>query len=308
MSDLRQSLGDYLTIRRSLGFKLVRTGLLLADFVDYAEHGGAEIITTELAFSWATLPPDGAAAWWAQRLGVVRGFARHLHAIDPAHEVPPTDLIVGRSRRATPYPYSAADIEALMTAAGSFRSPLRVCTFETLVGLLATTGMRVGEAIGLDRSDIDWDNGLVLITDTKFGKSRLVPLHPTTVDALAAYNRRRDQLCARPRDPSFFVSTAGTRLHYCNVHEAWLQLVRRAGLERISARCRPRPHDLRHRFAVNTLIGWYRDGVEVQARLPLLSTYLGHTNPGSTYWYLSAAPELLSLTARRLDAAQGAKP
>jgi integrase len=168
--------------------------------------------------------------------------------------------------------------------------------------------MRVGEAIGLDRSDIDWDNGLVLITDTKFGKSRLVPLHPTTLDALATYDRRRDQLCAHPRDPSFFVSTVGTRLHYCNVHEGWLQLVRRAGLERLSARCRPRLHDLRHRFAVNTLIGWYRDGVDVQARLPLLSTYLGHSNPGSTYWYLSAAPELLSLTARRLDDAQGAKP
>jgi integrase len=308
MSELRQSLGDYLTIRRSLGFKLTRTGLLLADFVAYAEHGGADVVTTELAFNWATLPSGADAAWWAQRLGVVRGFARHLHAIDPAHEVPPTDLIVGRSRRATPYPYSAADIDALMTAAGSFRSPLRVCTYETLVGLLAATGMRVGEAIGLDRSDIDWDNGLVVITDTKFGKSRQVPLHLTTIDALASYARRRDQLCARPRDPSFFVSTAGTRLRYCNVHKAWLELVRRSGLERLSATCRPRPHDLRHRFAVNTLIGWYRDDVDVQARLPLLSTYLGHTHPGSTYWYLSAAPELLSLTVRHLDAAQGAKP
>lgn len=305
MSDLGRNLQEYLTIRRSLGFKLERAAKLLADFVAFAEQADADTVTTELALAWAILPPGGNRAWWAHRLGVVRGFARHLHAMDPANEVPPTQLIVGRSRRASPYPYSPADITALMTAARSLRSPLRAATFETVIGLLAATGMRVGEALRLDRDDINWRDGLLTITDTKFGKCRLVPLHPTTLDALGSYDRRREQLCPHPAVPSFFVSTAGTRLRYDGFHITWLKLVKRAGLERLSDSCRPRPHDLRHRFAVNTLIGWYQDGGDVQARLPLLSTYLGHTHPGSTYWYLSAAPELLGFVARRLDAAAG---
>lgn len=305
MSALRRDLDNYLVIRRALGFKLGRAGLLLGDFVGYLEANGADTITTDAALVWATLPPNGASEWWAQRLSVVRGFARHLHAIDPAHEVPPPGLLPGRSHRATPYLYSDADIAALMAAAGGFRSPLRMATFETLVGLLAVTGFRIGEALRLDRDDVDLTGGVLMIRFTKFGKSREVPLHATTVDALAAYARRRDDLHPRPVGPAFFISTAGTRLLYCNAHAAWLELVRRAGLQRRSARCRPRPHDLRHSFAVRTLLGWYRDDADVQARMPLLSTYLGHVHPANTYWYLSAAPELLNLVAARLDAAAG---
>ena len=238
------------------------------------------------------------------RLSVVRAFARHLHAIDPVHDVPPTGLLPAKTHRATPYLYSDANIAALMAAARQLRSPLRAATFETLVGLLAVTGLRIGEALRLDRDDVELTFGVLRIRQTKFGKSREVPLHPSTVEALAAYALRRDELCPRPREQAFFVSTAGTRLLYCNAHLAWLDLVRRARLGPRSATCRPRPHDLRHSFAVRTLLGWYRDGADVAACMPLLSTYLGHVHPGNTYWYLSAAPELLTLVAARLGDAR----
>lgn len=308
MSALHEELDRYLVIRRAVGFKLARAELLLADFLRYLDAAGAEAITTEHALVWATLPPNGATSWWAQRLSVVRTFARHLHAIDPVHEVPPPGLVPARSHRAVPYLYSDDDITALMAAAGQLRSPLRAATIQTIIGLLTVSGLRIGEALRLDRDDVDLAAGVLHIRQSKFGKSRQVPLHHSTLDALATYARRRDQLCPRPQDPAFFVSLAGTRVLYCNFHLAWLDLVRQAGLKPRSPRCRPRPHDLRHGFAVRTLLGWYRDGVDVAASMPLLSTYLGHVHPANTYWYLSAAPELLVLVAARLDAADGARP
>jgi len=193
-----------------------------------------------------------------------------------------------------------------MAAAGKLPSPLRRATVSTLVGLLYVTGMRIGEAIRLDRHDVDLAQGVLVVRDSKFGKSREIPVHDSTARALRAYARCRDELCPQASSPAFFVSLAGTRLRYCNVHLAFLGLVREAGLAPRSATCRPRPHDLRHSFAVSTLIGWYRDGADVEPRLARLSTYLGHVHPANTYWYLSAAPELLSLAAARLDAATGA--
>lgn len=304
---LRVELDRYLVVRRSVGFKLARAELLLADYLRHLDAIGADVITTENAFAWASLPPNGSSSWWGQRLSVVRAFARHLHAIDPAHEVPPTGLVPARSQRAVPYLYSDADIASLLAAARELSSPLRAATLETLIGLLVVSGLRIGEALRLDRDDVDLADGVLHIRQTKFGKSRQVPLHVSAVDALAAYARRRDELCARPRDPSFFVSLAGTRLRYDNVHLAWLGLVDRAGLQPRSPRCRPRPHDTRHSFAVRTLLGWYRDGADVEANMPLLSTFLGHVHPANTYWYLSAAPELLSLVTARLDAANEAE-
>jgi integrase len=287
------------------GYKLDRAGWLLSDFVGHLEATRVDTITLDAALSWAMRPSDADPSWWANRLSAVRVFARHLHALDPVHEVPPADLLPARTPRATPYPYATTDIAALMAAARGLRSALRAATFEALVGLLAVTGLRIGEALRLDRGDVDLDEGVLQICDTKFGKSREVPLHTSTVEALAAYARRRDRLCPRSVDPAFFVSTAGTRLLYQNVHRTWLDLVRRAGLRPCSGSCRPRPHDLRHRFAVRTLLGWYRDGADVQARMPVLSTYLGHVDPAHTYWYLSAAPELLNLAAARLDTEWG---
>lgn len=301
MSSLSQALADYLTMRRALGFKLERTGQLLADFVGYADRVGAGSITVELALSWATQPSGADRSWHAARLSAVRGFARYLSTLDSRTEVPPADVLPGRSRRAVPYLYSDAEIAAVMAAAAGMRSPLRAATYHTLIGLLAATGMRVGEAIALDHDDVDRDEGLLVVREGKFGKARQVPLHPTTVDALSAYGRSRDRLCRAPRTPAWFVSTTGTRLIYKNVHYEFHRLASQAGLRPRSKQCRPRPHDLRHTFAVATLLGWYRDGDDIATRLPLLSTYLGHVDPGSTYWYLSAAPELLSLAARRLE-------
>ncbi len=301
MNRLDPALADYLRLRRALGYKLDRTAKLLAQFTAYLDAIGAERRTVEAALAWATQPVAGGPSWLAGRLTVVRGFAAYLHAIDPANELVPTDLLPDRGHRATPYLYSDADIAGLMAAAATLRTAHRAATFETLLGLLAVTGLRVGEAIRLDRTDLDTSEGLVTIRNSKFGKSRLAPLHPTSVAALRRYLRRSDRPHPTVPTAALFVSDAGTRLLYCNVNWTFLRLVRRAGLVPRSAACRPRIHDLRHTFAVCSILDAYRAGTDVQARLPLLSTYLGHVNPGATYWYLSAAPELLDLAGQRLE-------
>ena len=308
MTGLHRALDDYLRVRESLGYKITEPRRMLGQFVAYLETTGVDVVTTQAAVAWATQPQGCQPGWWARRFGLVRRFAVYLHTIDPRHEVPPAGLVVGKHRRATPYLYSEAEIAALLAAAGRLRSPQRAATYQTLMGLLAVTGLRIGEAIHLDRDDVDLTAALVTIRDAKFGKTRQVPLHPSTVDALAAYTRRRNQLCPRPSSPAYFLSTTGTRLFYNSFHRVFAGLVRDAGLQPRSPSCRPRPHDLRHSFAVRTLLEWHRDGVDVAARLPLLSTYLGHVHPGATYWYLSGAPELFALVADRLEAALGELP
>lgn len=307
MSRLGEALTNYLTIRRALGYKLVRAGKLLAQFVTYLEGIGAKTITTEHAIAWARLPAGGDVNWWARRLSVVRCFATYLHTLDPSAEVPARDLLPVRPQRATPYLYSDEEIRSLIEACRGLRSPLRVATYRTLIGLLAVTGMRVGEAIRLDREDIDFSQGVLLVREGKFGKSRELPLHPTTLQALRSYFRERDRWRPSPSTPALFISPAGTRLLYCNVSWTFLKLVRFVGLKPRSAACRPRLHDLRHAFAVRTVLDAYRSGGDVQARLPLLSTYLGHVNPASTYWYLSAAPELLAMASGRLESHLGGR-
>ena len=307
MSRLDPALADYLRLRRALGYKLVRTAKLLAQFIAYLDGIGVDTLTIEAALAWATLPADGGPSWLAGRLTVVRGFAAYLHAIDPANELVPSDLLPDRGHRTTPYLYAETEVAELMAAAATLRTPHRAATYATLLGLLAVTGMRVGEAIRLDRADVDAGHELLTVKHSKFGKSREVPLHPTTVAALRRYLGRRDR--PRPVMPTtaVFVSDAGTRLLYCNVNWTFLKLVRRAGLVPRSASCRPRLHDLRHTFAVRTVLDAYRAGADVQVRLPLLSTYLGHVNPGATYWYLSAAPELLELAGQRLERHPGGR-
>ncbi len=301
MSALADALREYLSMRRALGFKLERAGQLLGGFVAHADQVGSDHVTIELALAWATQPAGADASWHAARLSAVRGFARYLSALDPATQVPPPDVLPHRSRRLVPYLYSEAEIAALLAAARGLRSPLRAATYATLIGLLAVTGMRVGEAIALDRDHVDLRHALIVVRHSKFDKSRQLPLHPSTTRALSDYAATRDRLCPAPRTPAWLVSTTGTRLIYANVHEVFHRLTKQAGLRPRSPRCRPRPHDLRHAFAVTTLLDWYRDGGDVAARLPLLSTYLGHAHPGGTYWYLSAAPELLAEAARRLE-------
>ena len=302
MSALRSHLEDYLALRRGLGFKLERAGQLLAGFVRDLEQAGAATVTTGDALAWATAPADADPSWWRARLAAVRPFARYLAPLVPGTQVPPRGLLPGPvSRRAVPYLYSPAEVAALMTAASGIRAPLRAATYQALIGLLAVTGMRAGEAISLDRGDLNAEQGLLTIRSGKSGKSRQLPLHPATVQALGSYTKLRDRSRPRPASPALFISLAGTRLIYKNVHRTFHQLTKTAGLQPRSPACRPRIHDLRHAFAVTILTGWYRDGGDVAARLPLLSTWLGHADPAGTYWYLTGTPELLALAATRLD-------
>jgi integrase/recombinase XerD len=304
--ELRQAARDYVAVRRALGSRLQRHPALLENFIAYLEAAGATTITTELALSWATLPGDDAhPAYLSNRLCAVRGFARHVQAFDPATEVPPARLLPWPKCRATPYLYSEADIAVLMSAARSLTPAIRAATYETLIGLLSATGMRAGEVLRLDRDDIDWDQGVLTVWDSKFGKSREIPLHPSVLAALRAYAQRRDQLYPRPGPASFFVSPPGERLVYNTVQATFSRLVRDAGVGPRPPLRRAHLHDIRHSFACIVLLGWYRDGADIEANLPRLSTYLGHGNPSSTYWYLSAVPELLALAAGRRDHLRG---
>jgi integrase len=303
-SPLARHLSDYLAMRRALGFKLERSGALMAEFVGYLDSLGTTVITVDTALAWATKPGGAAVYWWSNRLAAARLFARYMVNIDPATEVPPTDLLPSLHPRATPFIYSPGDITALMAAARDSTSmPLIAATYRTLIGLLAVTGMRVSEAIALDRDDLDLDAGVLVVRQSKFGKSRELVLHPSTMTALQDYAALRDQTRRWTWTRAWFISSSGARLNYKNVHYRFHQLTQTVGLVPRSATCRPRIHDLRHTFAVTTLLGWYRSGVDVQARLPLLSTYLGHVHPGSTYWYLTASPELMQLVSQRLDQA-----
>jgi integrase len=308
MNALRQRAEEYLAIRRALGFKLITQGQLVMSFIGYCERIGAQVLTTDLALAWARQPRGAQAIVWNHRLAAVRGFAVYLRTLDPATEVPPSGLLPARPHHLTPYLYSPADIAVLMDAAAALVPPLRAALYRTLIGLLAVTGMRPGEAIGLDRGDVDLDTGWITITASKFGKSRQVPLHPSTVAALREYARLRDRRFAPPRTCSFFVTSIGTRPHRVTVQKGFADLVETVGLQPACGGRRPRLHDLRHSLAVATLLDWYRAGVDVQAWLPVLSTFLGHVDPKSTYWYLHAAPELLTLAARRLEHLWGELP
>ena len=304
MSALRQVAENYVAIRRSLGFKLVDQGRLVAQFVDYLEDIGAPVITTEQALAWAQPPTTPSVFRQRQRLSAIREFARYAQSIDPHTEVPASALLPGRFNRPVPYLYAPTEITGLMAAARSIPSPLPAATYETLIGLLAVTGIRVGEAIGLDRRDVDVPGQLV-VRCGKNGKSRQVPLHMTTVEALDAYTRQRDKFCFGPKGSSFFVSPRSGRLSASTVQRTFAYLRHQTGLDKTTRRRPPRLHDLRHTFVLRTLLNWYQAGIDVQAQLPLLSTYLGHVDPKSTYWYFQAAPELLALAADRLEHAWG---
>ena len=301
MSSLRDALADYLQVRRRLGYEMPQDGRLLEGFVAFLEQAGAERITTELALEWARLPAGAHPHYWRQRLTVVRGFARHLATLDPASEVPASDLLPGTRPRLTPHIYTHQEIVALMAAAGELRPRLRAARHVTLIGLLAVTGIRPGEALALDRHDVDLEDGAVHVRADKQKKQREVPLHDTTILALRDYARLRDARFPTPSTPAFFLSARGRRMGRGELNETFAQLIGTVGLEGRGARARPRPHDLRHALAVRTLLDWQQAGEEVDRRMPLLSTFLGHVSPASTYWYLEAIPELMEHISRRLD-------
>jgi integrase/recombinase XerD len=310
MSALRARAEEYLAMRRVLGFKLTTQGRHLMSFVRFCEDRSADRVTADLAVEWATRTSRGSGneVYQARRLDVVRIFARHLKALDPATEVPPDDVLARRYLRVQPYLYSLQEIAALMTAADALRPALRAATWRTLIGLLAVTGMRQGEACRLLRDDAGLETGTLVIRDSKFGKSRLVFLHPTTIAALRSYERARDRAFPEPEAATFFVNSRGGPLDGHNLPHTFAPLAVTAGIQVPPGQRAPRLHDLRHVFTVATLLDWYRDGGNVQARLPLLSTWLGHVDPKSTYWYLQAVPELLALAAGRLEQERQATP
>ena len=293
-------LDDYLTLRRALGCKLIRAERYLRQFLDYLGERELDTLTVEAAADWVSQSRHGSAA---PGLGMeaVRGFAVFLHAHDPAHEVPPPGLFPRRRLRAVPYLYSPADIATLQAAAGRLRGPLRAETYTTLIALLAVTGLRIGEALALDDDDIDTGEGMLIVRQDKAQSFRLVPLHPTALAAVAGYRRRRDQAFPGRAVTAVLVSRTGDRLTYNAVHKTFTRLAAAAGLGPRTGRCRPTIHGLRHSFAVSMLAGWYRDGADVPARLPWLSTVMGHSGPASTYWYVSSSPELMALAAQRLQ-------
>lgn len=297
---LSEALDDYLTLRRGLGHQLADAARLLPSFVTFLESQGLSTVTVRAALDWCQQPaPVGGVTVASRRMTAVRGFARYLSGSDPATEVPPVGLVPLRHRRPEPFIYSAADIAAMLTVARRLGpGPLRGLTYYTLIGLLAATGLRIGEAINLDLGDIDQSEAVLTIRESKFGKSRLVPLHPSTMAALVDYRMARDEHPRSCGQPSLFISRTGKRLVYTVVCQTFRRIVTDAGIGDDATRP-PRLHDLRHRYAVITLLGWYRSGQDVQAKLPALSTYLGHREPASTYWYLSAVPELLALAAQR---------
>ena len=305
MSELSGHVEDYLRLRRALGFKLERAGHLLPQLVAYLEAAGAATVTSELAIAWARLPAHTQPNHWAQRLAVARGFARYLRALDPATEVPPAGVFPTRRHRPTPFLWSQRDICRLLQSTRALPPPLRAATYEALFGLLATCGMRVGEAVGLDRDDVDLRAGVITIRHAKFDRPRLVPLHPTVTEALSRYAAERDRLCPRPRARAFFVSSAGTRLDRSGVAKTLRKITTSLGMRTESVH--PRAHDLRHSFAVDTLIRWQHSGLSVDEHIATLSTYLGHVSPADTYWYLSASPELMGLAAQRLHTRFGAR-
>jgi integrase/recombinase XerD len=300
MTPLRRALEDYLRIRRRLGFKLKTDQRLLENFVAFLKQAGAERITTELALMWARMPVDARPDRWRQRLGIVRAFARYLATLDPQSEIPSTDLLPAHRPRVAPYIYSPAEITALMDAAGQLTPPLRAASYRTVIGLMATTGLRLGEALGLERQDVDLADGALHVR-ARQSKQREVPLHPTTTTALRGYARQRDQRWPQPPSPAFFLNLRGQRLAKPEFNHHFAKLIGQIGLEGAGERVRPRPHDLRHTMAVRTLLDWIKAGEDVDRRMPELSTFLGHVQPESTYWYLQAVPELMALISTRLE-------
>ncbi len=306
MSELRNAVREYLAVRHSVGFKLETQGRILRGFVAFAEREGAAHVTIPLVLRWIGQPSKAQEATWAKRLSVIRCFARWWSVSDPQTEIPPQALMP--RRKATwrrPHAYHEGDVPRLLAAAARMRSRLglRGQTYMTIFGLIATTGLRVSEALALDRGDVDLDQALLTIRRTKFGKDRLVPIHPTTADALKEYATRRDSIFRSVSTKAFFVAESGRRVTDCAARYSFAKLSQRTGLRQPVPRNKlgrgPRIHDLRHRFAVRTLVDWYRASKDVDREIPKLAAYLGHSSVAGTYWYVEAVPELLLLAAER---------
>ena len=310
MSAMHDALLQYVALRRALGTQLQEPARTLGHFVEFLELEGSEFITSELALRWAMKPQLVQRATWARRLGMVRRFASWLSTVDPRTEVPPRRMLAARRRRNKPHIFTQQEIVRLMDEAARITSPtgLRAMTYVTLIGLLSATGLRPGEALALDLADVDLQSGILAIRESKFGKSRFVPVEDSTRAALSRYAKRRDELCPRRLTEAFLVSERGQRVHGCAARRTFARISCTIGLRaptgsRLIGRG-PRLQDFRHSFATSRLIEWYRAGLDVGRELPKLSTYLGHVDVGHTYWYIEAVPELLQLATERFGGHQ----
>ena len=303
MPSLSQHLEAYLELRQHLGFKMRDASIELRKFVCFAMNAKAPFVTIKLALECATQPTGCQPAQWTARLGMVRRFAGYLCAVDPRTEIPPRGLLSHRYHRKSPYLYTDGEVAQLIHAAQEMPSPkgLRAASYSTLFGLLAVTGMRLGEAIGLDSRDVDLDQGLMRVRQAKFNKSRWVPVHSTTQERLKQYSQLRNQIFPHPQSHGFLLSERGTRLTGWAVRRWFNILSYQIGLREPTDHHGPRIHDLRHRFVIRTLCRWYRSNYNIEAHLPELTTYIGHGHVRDTYWYISATPELLLLATERLE-------
>jgi len=310
MTPLPHAVDDYLALRRQLGVMLHEAGRVLTAFAGYAAQTHAEYVTTALVLRWAAQLTHVSAATINGRFHMIRRFAEWRQLTDPRTEVPPADLLPGRYRRRSPRLYREDDIPRLLAAARQLPSAqgLRGRTYETLFGLLAVTGLRSSEVVALDDDELNHRQATLLIRRTKFGKSRLVPVHTSTMAALAAYQAKRDRIVRHRFDDALFVSERGVRITQHIAEYTFARVSAQIGLRpqfraHRLGRGFPRLHDLRHRFAIRTLVDGYRGGGPVDPLLPVLATYLGHVHVQDTYWYLEAVPELLQLATERLTKA-----
>src|ERR1700687_4091807 len=307
MNTLRQAIQEYLSMRRDLGFKLREAGKYLLDFAAFMQRRRASYITRVLALAWAQQPLNAQPACSAQRVSFVRGFARYRSATDPRTQIPPQGLLPFQPKRARPYLYSDEEVRILLHAALKMpcrweRGKLRPWIYHCLFGLLSVSGLRLGEARNLELQDVDLKAGVLTIRGAKFGKTRLVPLHASTCTVLADYIARRQRHWkARAVSTYLFVSSRGNRLDSGDIHRTFYALSRQVGLRGPSASRGPRLHDMRHRFATNTLVRWYKSGKDPERYMPLLSAYLGHGHVADHQWYLRGSPELMREAMRGLE-------
>ena len=300
MTDLHQAVDTYVALRRGLGYQLRNAERALHQYADFLAARGQTAVTTASALDWAASREGTTAHYAVERLSHVRTFARYLTAFEPGTEIPPVRALGGTRQHKPPHIYSDTEVSALMTFAAMTHPADRGAALEVLIGLLAATGLRPGEAYALDRGDVDLDEAVLTIRESKFRKSREVPLSESAVTALRAYRARRDRQFPRSSIAPFIACRPQGRLAAKNIHYAFQILLNQAGVGHPGRR-RPRLHDFRHSFAVKTLAGWHARGLDVQPMLPLLSAYLGHVSPKTTYWYLSAEPGLLQAAASRLE-------
>lgn len=298
MKSLDDLIAEYLRLRRFLGFNLQDAEWLLRQFATYQQSRGNKGISVEDAVAWA-ISPGGDASWHASRLGAVRQFAAWASTLDPSVQVIPRRLLPRSTVRAVPFIYTDEQVTVLMATALATSRAKVALTYQTLIGLLACTGLRVGEAIRANSDDLE--GGVLRINKTKFGKSRLVPLHPSALQELTSYREAILSLHGKALDtPALLVSAAGKRLTKSAVDVMFARVRVQAGVLPHSSRCRPRLLDFRHTFATKTLMDAYREGRDPRQVLPVLATYLGHVEPANTYWYLEATPELLGEAATKI--------